>query len=245
MDAVQERSAEIGKLVEALIKARKAFPKIAKSHQATIPTKGGGGFSYKYADLADVLEAITPALSDNGLVLMQTGRVDGCSQMVTTLAHVSGQWISGALPLAGVDDARALGSWLTYLRRYGACGIVGVAAEDDDDGAAAKPAARGASTGDLPFKGLREEVASMAAELGQHTGKDVDEIVKAYSGFPGKDKSGKSTGKDVFFVDPMDPSLKSEKWLRGVSDKLRKALLEHEPPSTGADKDDIADSIPF
>jgi hypothetical protein len=63
--------------------------------------------------------------------------------VVTTLiAHTSGEWIETRLAL-GVEstDPQAIGSALTYARRYGLCALVGVApGEPDDDGAAAMPA---------------------------------------------------------------------------------------------------------
>ena len=56
----------------------------------------------------------------------------------TVLAHESGEWISGELllPLTKAD-AQGVGSAITYGRRYGLAAIVGIVADEDDDGNAA------------------------------------------------------------------------------------------------------------
>ena len=64
------------------------------------------------------------------------------NRVVVRLVHgPSGQWIEGALPLVLPDhgaDVQRLGSAITYVRRYLLCTMLGlVAADEDDDGAAA------------------------------------------------------------------------------------------------------------
>jgi hypothetical protein len=48
--------------------------------------------------------------------------------------HESGQWISGRYPLKPVkaDDPQAMGSAMTYARRYTLAAILGIVTEDDD-----------------------------------------------------------------------------------------------------------------
>ena len=65
--------------------------------------------------------------------------IDGHPVMVTTLLHTSGQWIAGAFPLVAVKpDPQAMGSAITYMRRYSLAAMVGVLTEDDDGEAAMK-----------------------------------------------------------------------------------------------------------
>jgi hypothetical protein len=224
------RSESIGKLVEALNAARKTIKPIQKGKKAEIATKAGGKFSYSYADLADVLESVSAPLAANGLAIIQTTRVNGGFQLVTTLAHSSGEWIEGEMPLPGEDgDARSLGSWLTYLRRYAVCSILSIAAEDDDDGERAAPRTRTApQPANDALKPLRQEVYDKASELEQRIGQSIEAHVKAASQFPGKD------GKPRFFVDPFDPSLGSEKWLKTTLSKLVRELEKTEPGAEGA-----------
>ena len=95
-------------------------------------------FKSKYADLASVLDACRAQLSGNGLCVTQTtDLIDGLVVVRTTLAHSSGQWISGILPVRAKDDSpQAQGSGITYARRYALAAIVGLAQIDDDAEAA-------------------------------------------------------------------------------------------------------------
>jgi len=61
----------------------------------------------------------------------------------TTIWHTSGESVTfGPVLLAVAGDARAAGSAVTYARRYSLTAALGIAPDDDDDGAAAKPAKR-------------------------------------------------------------------------------------------------------
>ena len=95
-------------------------------------------FKSRYADLASVLDACRAQLSGNGLCVTQTtDLIDGLVVVRTTLAHSSGQWISGILPVRAKDDSpQAQGSGITYARRYALAAIVGLAQIDDDAEAA-------------------------------------------------------------------------------------------------------------
>jgi hypothetical protein len=97
-------------------------------------------FKSKYADLASVWEACRPALQSNGLSVAQFCRVtEAGAVLVTRLAHVSGDWLEGEIPLLnGKGDMQGLGSALTYARRYGLAAMVGVCPEDDDGNAASE-----------------------------------------------------------------------------------------------------------
>lgn len=95
-------------------------------------------FKSRYADLASCWDACRQQLSENGLSVIQTTDVvDGIVVVRTTLAHSSGQWISGVLPVKTKDDGpQAQGSGITYARRYALAAIVGLAQIDDDGEAA-------------------------------------------------------------------------------------------------------------
>jgi len=95
-------------------------------------------FKSKYADLASVWDACRGALSANGLAVIQSPSAIGTSVSVDTLlTHSSGQWIAGTVSVTGKEDTpQAIGSAITYLRRYALQSFVGVAPEDDDANAA-------------------------------------------------------------------------------------------------------------
>ena len=97
-------------------------------------------FKSKYADLASVWDACRGALSANGLAVIQSPGAIGTSVSVDTLlTHSSGQWIAGTVSVTAREDTpQAIGSAITYLRRYALQSFAGVAPEaEDDDGNAA------------------------------------------------------------------------------------------------------------
>jgi hypothetical protein len=93
----------------------------------------------RYADLASVWDACRTALSENGLSVTQvpTSSTGDAVSIHTMLIHKSGEWVAGTLTMRPLSATpQAIGSCITYARRYALAAMVGVA-PDDDDGAAA------------------------------------------------------------------------------------------------------------
>lgn len=134
----------VDKLAAALAAVQAELPAIPKDKVAKIPAKDGkAGFSYAYADLADVSQQIMPLLGKNGLSFMcKPTMIDSRMVLTYSLLHESGQREDGIYPLPNGVTPQALGSAITYGRRYCLCAVTGVAADEDDDGQAAseKPA---------------------------------------------------------------------------------------------------------
>lgn len=127
-------------LFEALARAQANFDQVKKSGKANIPTKSGANYTYNFAKLSDVLGATVPALNNEGIYFSQHPNysLNGNGAMVTivsTLSHKSGASISHeSIPLFyNMNDAKQAGSVMTYLRRYGACQLLGIEGDDDDD----------------------------------------------------------------------------------------------------------------
>lgn len=102
-------------------------------------------FKSRYADLGEVMETIRATLPSHGLSIMQSPHFDGSMAHVTTIiAHKSGGYISAtASCVPAKSDAQGIGAATTYLRRYSAAALCGIAQADDDGEAAAhneKPA---------------------------------------------------------------------------------------------------------
>lgn len=123
---------------------------IMKTKHVSFPSKGGTT-EYDHAELAGVLEAVTPALSEFGLSIswnVGEQHTDWIS-VVCTLKHAQGASESvtlGAAPdhSGGKNDIQAIGSAMTYLERYTAKAILGVAEKGQDNDGRGAPA--GAST---------------------------------------------------------------------------------------------------
>jgi hypothetical protein len=98
-------------------------------------------FKSKYADLADVMQAVLPAINAQGLALYHTMRSEGeRDYMVTIIAHGETETqIECAVPLI-VDKSNMQGmkSAITYAKRIGTESLTGVAPDDDDGNAASK-----------------------------------------------------------------------------------------------------------
>jgi ERF superfamily len=125
-------SEQIADLATALAKAQGVMG-------PAIINKQNPYFKTRYADLAAVFDAVRKPLADNGLSITQTTQLrDGALILRTTLRHSTGQWIASDYPLPLNAKPQDLGSALTYGRRYELSAIVGVAADEDDDGEGAQ-----------------------------------------------------------------------------------------------------------
>lgn len=125
-------SEQIGDIAQALSKAQAEIKGASKD--ALNPH-----FKSKYANLESVWDACREPLSKNGLSIIQTIHREPEELILKTiLAHCSGQWFVSCIPIlaslgTGRQDMQALGSAITYARRYGLAAIVGVSPSDDDD----------------------------------------------------------------------------------------------------------------
>lgn len=91
----------------------------------------------RYADLATLLDTARAPLAANGLTVIQTFMPWGQSgqmALVTTLGHKSGQMIRSVLPISAGLEPQKLAAAATYMRRIELAAILGIAAEDEDDG---------------------------------------------------------------------------------------------------------------
>ncbi|WP_020385943.1 ERF family protein [Kribbella catacumbae] len=131
-------------LAAALAAVQAELPRIVAREVAKVTgeTKQGKpvNYSYKYAGLATVADAIMPMLGKHGLSFVTCPTLIGARFVLRyELLHSSGQRLGGLYPLAeDVRSPQAMGSQITYARRYCLCAMTGVSPEDDDDAAAAE-----------------------------------------------------------------------------------------------------------
>lgn len=108
-------------------------------------TKGSTNpaFKSKYANLADVVSIVIPALSEQGIAMYHTMIRDEHGMiMQTVLFHgMSETSINCDVPLIiNKNDMQGMKSATTYAKRIGLESLTGIAPEDDDGNAAAKAA---------------------------------------------------------------------------------------------------------
>lgn len=117
----------------ALAKAKAEFPKILASKSVEIPTKTGRKINFTYAELEEILPAVTPTLSAHGLAIAHQLQFIGeryC--LVSSLRHESGEQIESFFPLPqSFDDPKELGNKITYGRRYSTLCLLDIVAADD------------------------------------------------------------------------------------------------------------------
>jgi hypothetical protein len=102
-------------------------------------------FKSRYADLADVVSAVSGPLNSHGIAFYHVpASIDGERVMRTVLAHGdSDTQIACDVPLIiGKQDMQGYKSATTYAKRIGLESLTGIAPEDDDGNAAAKAAPR-------------------------------------------------------------------------------------------------------
>lgn len=176
------RSEQINELATALAKAQAKFPTIPKDKVATI-ISAKGSYKYKYADLADVLSAIRPALTDNGLAIVQTVEVlDKGYRLDTQLLHASGQYLGSSVLLDRWPDPKQYGIEMSYMRRYQLCALVGVASDDDtdSDGLDTKQPKKAAKPEAPERTGLDEGLAQQLVEQMQSS-ETADDLKATYT----------------------------------------------------------------
>lgn len=91
-------------------------------------------FHSKYAKLENYIEAFNEYYAPHDLTFTQTLLpINDKNFLVTTLWHVSGQWVRSYYPLLPTKpDPQTLGGCVTYAKRYALSSITGLPETDDD-----------------------------------------------------------------------------------------------------------------
>jgi len=137
-----KRSKSLKAFTPAFAAAQGDFAQIVKSKMGWTMDTGPDGRpapkQYAYADIADLLNMARPVLASHGITVMQLPRIDGSMMMLDTRLELDDEWVEAEYPVCVITAApRELGAALTYARRYALAPMLGVAAEEDMDGAGA------------------------------------------------------------------------------------------------------------
>lgn len=140
------------RLFAAVVALQAHLPRVGKGETAKVPGKDGKqGYTYKYADLADISQAILPLLAKHGLAFIaKPTMADGEFGLDYKLIHSSGESDGGfyRLPDPRNTSPQQVGSAITYARRYCLCAVTGIAPDGDDDDAGAAQQGHWQSAGD-------------------------------------------------------------------------------------------------
>ena len=116
----------------AFLAAQSEFPEIPKDSEATIPTRNGGEFKYRYASLPAILKQIMPVLHKHNLCILQP--LEG-GEIITTILHESGESMESSLECSPQGmTPQQFGAKVTYHRRYALVSMLGIAPDEDIDG---------------------------------------------------------------------------------------------------------------
>jgi len=179
----------INEIAAALAKAQ------AEIKNATL-NKTNPHFKSKYADLAAIRDAITPALTKNNIAVVHTTMMESGVLLVhSRMIHASGQWIESEWPITGdTSKPQIMMSAYTYAKRAIDGGFTNIASEEDDDGNSAQANGRngnghhhetGELTGNANVKGYKPPAtatsqaandARAAAEYYKTIEREIDEI---------------------------------------------------------------------
>jgi hypothetical protein len=121
------QSESISKIAGALVEASKDIGGAIKGSDNPF-------FKSKYADLASIIALVKRPLESQGIIILQPIRVDaeGKSFLETKLLHSSGEFISSFMPLDVSGKEQALGSRISYFRRYQLQAVLSIPTIDDD-----------------------------------------------------------------------------------------------------------------
>src|ERR1700687_4125550 len=125
------------KTSECIIEIAKALCAAQNEMRPAIKDSTNPHFKSRYSDLSSIWESIRKPLTGNGITVWQDVTTSEKIVSVTThVTHISGQWIEfGPLCIPILkQDAQAVGSAISYAKRYALCAAIGVVSDEDDDG---------------------------------------------------------------------------------------------------------------
>lgn len=154
----------------AMAAAKSEMPVILKNRRVYFKT-AKGTTDYRFEDLAEIARTVTPVLAKHGLSYRY--RVSSAINepvMVTCIVAHEGGHAEETTLVAGRDDDQSnknsiqrIGSTVTYLQRYTLKAALGLAASEDDDGAASD-----ADSNEEVGSILPHQVEELRALLTQH-----------------------------------------------------------------------------
>jgi hypothetical protein len=121
---------ETKNIYQKLYEAKQEIGKVAKNAK-------NPHFKNTYADLNALIEAVEPILLDKGLILLQPIKEGKVFTIITDINTAT--FVESYIDLTPGLTAQALGSQITYFRRYTLSSLLTLQAIDDDGQHASQP----------------------------------------------------------------------------------------------------------
>ena len=164
-ELIDRREAKIAEqqFNQAISDFKAACPVIVKNKEAM---NSNGKSMYRYADLAEILKVIDPILHRFGLSYSFEYAYGEKTTTTCTVYHVGGGKRSSTFSCAAagtsiMNDPQKIASATTYGRRYSLMGVLGIVAENDDDG---RKAGAADDSGELVTPEQAKELAGLMQE---------------------------------------------------------------------------------
>lgn len=152
-----------GQIAAALAVFQSNIPQIVKDSEVD-----AGRMKYKFAPLEKLVPIILPLLAAQEIAF--TAVPDWTELgfgLRAALIHSSGEKIEGFYPLGSpTNPAQAIGSAISYARRYALLSLTGVAPAGEDDDGATATAQTDAVTAKATDTPVKETAASVRTEMG-------------------------------------------------------------------------------
>lgn len=191
---------EARKAFVAAMAAFKAEPmEILKRKLVSFETRDGDTTSYRHAELADVTDAVVPAMGKHGLshrwdIKQQGGAITVTCTITHALGHSESVEMTAAPDASGKKNAiQQVASTTTYLQRYTLLAATGMATKGmDDDGGGYGAAQEEDGPGPLQgwydaiesaadLAGLQKVKKEMLAAVGDEKGRVPRPLLQAYN----------------------------------------------------------------
>lgn len=148
----------------------------------TDETANVGKYSYKYLSLSKLLKELKPVFAKHELGFYQT--TTEAHQLDRTIVSTVETWIFDeddeklicSYPITVTGDPQALGSAVTYARRYSLFAVLGIYPDKDDDGYQAK------TRYDNADSGISQQEASQLVQMSKNAGLDLMQIASQVTG---------------------------------------------------------------
>jgi len=215
-----DRNLRNQQIYPALVRAQGQFQNAARDKVAEV-----GQYSYSYADLGACLDLIRQPLADNGLAITQTATLtpEGAVSVRTRLLHVSGESIDfGCLEMAPQKPGspQAVGSAITYARRYALTSALSIAQTDDDG--------RAAESAKLPAA-AEKSMNAICKAIDSLPDGDYEAFAAAWAGLPSAVKSEIKKRRPTAIVAWQDKFKKEE---------AQHVIADRQPGDDGEDLED-------